>query len=147
MTLDEFFKYLSKLPIRKYLVDIRYKYDHEKEWERDNEVLEYDWDLDDYAWLNDWNEGQQCVEVLGCIAIDDIKVLGFENGWTKATEKLPDDYMPLFVTIEKDGKRVVVDSYFNAGSKTFIRDTYSDYAEGKVLAWMPWRKPDPWKGR
>ena len=146
MTLDEFFEYLDKLPIQKYLVDMMYKYDHEKEWERNNEVLEYDWDLDDYVWLNDWNKGQQCIEVLGCIAIDEIKISGFENGWIPVTERLPDEYIPVHVTIKKDGERVVADSYFNAGSKTFVRDTYSDYSEGQVLAWMPWSKPDPWKG-
>lgn len=72
---------------------------------------------------------------------------GFENGWTKASEKLPDDYMPLYVTIEKDGKRVVEDSYFNAGDKVFVKDLYSNYAEGEVLAWMPWGILEPWKGK
>ena len=66
--------------------------------------------------------------------------------WTPITEKLPDDYMPVYVTIELDGKRVVADSYYNAGNKSFVMDTYSDYAEGEVLAWMPWYKPEPWKG-
>ena len=27
-----------------------------------------------YTWLNDWYEGQQDVEILGCISINDIAV-------------------------------------------------------------------------
>ena len=147
MTLKDFFDKLNDLPIQKYLVDMRYKYDHEDKWERRNEILEYDWDVDDYAWLNDWDEGQQCVEVLGFIAIDDISVdLLKKFRWIPVTEALPDDYMPVHVTIVRDGERVVEDSYFNAGSKGFLCDEYSDYKDGEVLAWMPWFKPEPWKG-
>lgn len=75
-----------------------------------------------------------------------IEALQPEQRWIPVTERLPDEYIPIHVTIKKDGERVVADSYFNAGSKTFVLDTYSDYAEGEVLAWMPWIKPEPWKG-
>jgi hypothetical protein len=78
MTLDEFGKWLEKQPLRSKLVSMRYKYSHEDKWEYSNEYLEVDTSVDgNYAWLNDWNEGQEDVEILGAISIDSIKVPGF----------------------------------------------------------------------
>lgn len=78
MTLDEFEKWLEKQPLRSKLVSMRYKYSNEEEWEYSNEYLEVDTSVDgNYVWLNDWNEGQEDVEILGAISIDSIKVPGF----------------------------------------------------------------------
>lgn len=78
MTLYEFEKWLEKQPLRSKLVSMRYKYSNEEEWEYRNEYLEVDISVDgNYAWLNDWNEGQEDVEILGAISIDSIKVPGF----------------------------------------------------------------------
>ena len=57
-----------------YIVRLKYKYDWEKEYTIENEYLEYDSNNDCWVWLNDWNEGQTDVEVLGYIDIDDIYV-------------------------------------------------------------------------
>lgn len=78
MTLEEFGKWLEKQPLRSKLVSMRYKYSNEEEWEYRNEYLEVDTSVDgNYVWLNDWNEGQEDVEILGAISIDSIKVPGF----------------------------------------------------------------------
>jgi hypothetical protein len=61
-------------------VSIRYKYSHEKEWTQSNEVLEVELSVEGYyVWLNDWDEGQQDIEILGCVPISEINVPQFER--------------------------------------------------------------------
>ena len=75
MTIEEFYNWLSKQTIEDRLVHIRYKYSWEDYWIQSNEYLQVDLDIDgNYIWLNDWYEGQDNVEILGCIGVDDIKV-------------------------------------------------------------------------
>lgn len=66
--------------------------------------------------------------------------------WIPVTQRLPRYYGVVYVTIVENGKRVVDNSYFDAERKIFVKDTYSDYKDGEVLAWMPFYKPNPWKG-
>ena len=74
ISLDEFHKLLDKLPVREYIVAIRQKASWETEWEYLKEILSVDLNYDNhYVWENDWNEGQQDVEVLGYIAVEDVK--------------------------------------------------------------------------
>ena len=70
MKLDDFFKFLSKLPVDDYVVRLKLKYDHEHYYRYTNELLLYDGS--DYYWDSDWNEGEQDVEVIGYIAVDRI---------------------------------------------------------------------------
>ena len=80
MSIKEFFKYLDHVPIETRIVYLRYKYSHEDCWTYSNEILEVDMNVDGfYIWLNDWNEGQQDVEILGCIAVSDVEVPLFER--------------------------------------------------------------------
>ena len=76
MKLKKFFEMLDKDSHYRtdYIVRLKYKYDWEKEYTIENEYLEYDSNNDCWVWLNDWNEGQTDVEVLGYIDIDDIYV-------------------------------------------------------------------------
>ena len=77
MSREQFFKWLDEQPIDDKLVRIRYKYSIDKEWTYSNEVLEF---CDsDYVWLSDWWEGQEEVEILGCIALEDVTVPRFEG--------------------------------------------------------------------
>lgn len=64
MTLEEFYKLLPTIPCNDYLVWIKYKYRHEKEYDYITEYLEYDGDHNNYIWLYDWHEGQEDVEIL-----------------------------------------------------------------------------------
>lgn len=81
MSLDEFDKWLDKQDLKcDKLVYLRMRYDHEKEWDYDHELLLVDTDYPNYyCWENDWHEGQQHVEILGCIDIFDIDVPLFEG--------------------------------------------------------------------
>lgn len=81
MTLYEFEKYMdnSKVLRTTYIVHLRMKYDYETEWEHTNELFEWEnGDDKDYPegwyWVNDWDEGQDQVEVLGCMDINEIEV-------------------------------------------------------------------------
>ena len=76
MKLNEFFEMLDAddFPRTDYIVLLKYKYDWEKEYTVENEYLEYDGNHDEWVWLNDWNEGQTDVEVLGYIDIDEVEV-------------------------------------------------------------------------
>lgn len=79
MTLDEFFEWLKTQTIETMIVSLRYKYSWEKEWTYSNEILEVDIFVDGfYIWLNDWDEGQTDVEVLGCIPLSDVVVRPFD---------------------------------------------------------------------
>ena len=77
MTLEEFFKKLySNMVYEDIIVRLKYKYNYEDEWTYSNEILEYDGNILGYCWLNDWDEGQQDVVVLGYIPVDEIKIEG-----------------------------------------------------------------------
>lgn len=86
-------EYIKSDPIsgRDYIVQIRLKYNHEKEYRFTNELIYHTDDPkdDQYCWLYDWYEGEQDVYALGIIAVDDIKEFepissGIED-WSKET--------------------------------------------------------------
>lgn len=79
MEINEFLKYInSKDHLEDLLVRLRYKYSWEDHYTYSNEVLVLDFEqTDNYIWLNDWDEGQEDVIVLGYIAIDEIKIPHF----------------------------------------------------------------------
>lgn len=82
MSEEEFFEWLKTHDnaICDKLVRIRYKYSWEKEWTYSNEILQVYFNSDRlYEWLDDWNEGQEQVEILGCVDIDNILIECFEN--------------------------------------------------------------------
>ena len=74
MTLQKFYEYLdTQNIIDDRIVYLRYKYSWEDEWTYANEILEVSAE-GYYSWLNDWNEGQQEIEILGCVPVSDILV-------------------------------------------------------------------------
>ena len=81
MSLKEFEEWLDKQDlICDKLVYMRTRYDYEKYWSYDHELLLVDTDYPGYyCWENDWDEGQEHVEILGCINIFDIDVPLFEG--------------------------------------------------------------------
>lgn len=52
------------------LVLLMLKYDHEKTYHFENQILTYDGKYG-YEWLNDWYEGQELTEVIGWINLDE----------------------------------------------------------------------------
>lgn len=55
------------------IVRMRIGYEWDTEWEYLNEILEYRPDADPaFIWENDWDEGQQRVEILDYIFVDDL---------------------------------------------------------------------------
>ena len=61
------------------IVKIKYKYSHETEWTIDNEIIMPEFGYTDYechswAWLNDWDEGQQEQYVLGWMLLSDVDI-------------------------------------------------------------------------
>lgn len=71
LVLEEFFNELYSKPILEdYIVTLKYKYDCEKEYTIANEILVAD--SFGYSWLNDWNEGQTDVEVIGYIPVSEV---------------------------------------------------------------------------
>ena len=80
MSIKEFFKYLENKDIETQIVYLRYRYSWEDDWIYSNQILEVDMSVDGfYIWNSDWNEGQEDVEVLGCIAVSDVEVPLFEE--------------------------------------------------------------------
>ena len=70
MRLDDFFNFLAKLPVDDYVVRLKLKYDHEKDYQYSNELLLYDGS--DYYWNSDWDEGHQDIEVIGYISVSEV---------------------------------------------------------------------------
>ena len=56
------------------IVCIRYKYNHEIDYTEQNEILTHEWNPDQWVWLNDWNEGQQQVYVVGWIGLSELSI-------------------------------------------------------------------------
>lgn len=81
MRMEEFKKYLESLEyIDTQIVYLKYKYSWEENWTYSNEILEVDMNVDGYyVWASDWNEGQEDIEILGCIALYDIYVPKFQK--------------------------------------------------------------------
>lgn len=87
MTESDFYKWLETQPVEDKIVSIKYKHSYEKEWTQSNEILEVDLSYEDvYVWLNDWDEGQTDIEILGCISVSDINVPIFDRK-TEQTER------------------------------------------------------------
>lgn len=78
MTLDDFKHKVASSDIGSKIVRIRLKYSFETDWRYINELYLYNPEdclpYSEYAWENDWYEGEECVEVLGFIDIIDVKV-------------------------------------------------------------------------
>lgn len=72
MTIDEMFNKLDNKVRDTYIVTLKYKYDFEENYTIENNILEYDSMTDSYVWLNDWDEGQTDVEVLGYMILSDV---------------------------------------------------------------------------
>ena len=72
MTLDEFFKMLENDVYEDKIVRLAYKYDFEKEYTYSNEILECE--NGHYYWLNDWDEGQTDIKVIGYLNISNYKI-------------------------------------------------------------------------
>ena len=79
LSLDEFFD-LIKNDWDDYIVRLAYKHDWEKEYTISNQLLEWDYSDEDYIWLNDWNEGESDVYVIGFIKVSDVNVPEYEGG-------------------------------------------------------------------
>lgn len=79
MTLKELFDTLENLPLQDYIVSLRYKYKHEKNFDESNEYLYYDPNYCCYVWFNDWNEGYTTggtVQVVGFCPLSEIDIDG-----------------------------------------------------------------------
>ena len=88
MTAIRFMDWLKIQPLDDKIVYLRYKYAHEETWTYSKEILEVNMYADNfYVWENDWYEGQQEVEMLGCISIDDVNVPLFTPADTPQTER------------------------------------------------------------
>ena len=77
MTLDKFFEKIeNNYTPCSMVVMLEVKYEFEKTSHIIKEILEYNGDLGDYEWLNDWDEGYTFepnkAEVIGYIPIEDI---------------------------------------------------------------------------
>ena len=80
MGMSEFMEYLKTKDIETQIVYLRYKYSWEDTWTYSNEILNVDMSVDGiYIWANDWNEGHENVEVLGCIAVSDVEIPLFKE--------------------------------------------------------------------
>lgn len=73
LKLDKFFEIIKNEPAD-YIVKLAYRYHWEEDYTVSNELLEYDYSMDSYEWLNDWNEGQHFVYVIGFIKVSDVIV-------------------------------------------------------------------------
>lgn len=85
MSREDFNDYLKTLDvIEDQLVYMRYKYSWETDWTYSKEILIVDTNESEYyVWLNDWFEGQENIEILGCIPISEIDVPLFETNTAK----------------------------------------------------------------
>lgn len=73
LKLNDFFEIIKQVP-DDYIVKLAYRYHWEEDYTISNELLEYDYSTDSYVWVNDWNEGQHFVYVIGFIKVSDVIV-------------------------------------------------------------------------
>ena len=86
---------------RDYLVELRYRYDADvkagRPYSFTTEFIYHEDERNGYCWLNDWYEGQQDIDVMRIIAVDEIDE--FES-IEYTTSKLSDGYIPADITPE-----------------------------------------------
>ena len=86
---------------RDYIVELRYRYNADvkagRPFSYTTEFIYHEDDRDSYCWLNDWYEGQQDIDVMRIIAVDEIDE--FES-IEYTTSKLSDGYIPADITSE-----------------------------------------------
>lgn len=75
LTLIEFYKRIEGQPVEDLIVKLKYKYSHEKEWNYSYEILTRSSPTSS-EWLNDWDEGQEEVFVLGWLPVDKVNIPG-----------------------------------------------------------------------
>lgn len=59
------------------IVTVKYKYNHEKDYRIDNEILRPA--NGDWEWLHDWYEGEEDIQYVGIIPVDCITTLTKEE--------------------------------------------------------------------
>lgn len=73
MTLEEFINEINeKEYYTTYIVQLAYRYDWQTDYTISNEILEWEWELNDWLWQNDWNEGQKDVKVCNYVTLDEV---------------------------------------------------------------------------
>jgi hypothetical protein len=86
---------------RDYLVELRCRYDADinagRPYSFTTEFIYHEDERDGYCWLNDWYEGQQDIDVMRIIAVDEIDE--FES-IEYTTSKLSEGYIPADITSE-----------------------------------------------
>lgn len=84
MSRDAFNEYIAKCDIGDKICFIRLKYSWEEKSRYITELYLYDPEsclpFSKYCWLNDWYEGEDEVEILGCIDVSDVVVPLFDGG-------------------------------------------------------------------
>ena len=79
MTLPEFNEWIAKQTHEDRIVSIKYKYKFDTEWCFSNELLLCNTESGIYWWCNDWYEGQEDVEILGCLSIAEVLIPTFKE--------------------------------------------------------------------
>lgn len=83
MTEQEFYQAVENQPYKAdMLVRIKMKYSCDKEYEYLNVLYSFDMDKMKYFWDWDWYEGQQDVEIIGAVLLEDVDVPLFSDKYT-----------------------------------------------------------------
>ena len=83
MTEQEFYQAVDNQPNKAdMLVRIKMKYSCDKEYEYLNVLYVFDMDKVKHVWYWDWYEGQQDVEIIGAVLLEDVDVPLFSDKYT-----------------------------------------------------------------
>ena len=78
MDMEQFMEHVTECYNNGYIGDlivrVRRKYKHETEWRDDNQLLLWDVELNNYCWVNDWFEGEECVDIVEYSDVKDIHI-------------------------------------------------------------------------
>ena len=114
MTIDEMFNELENKVRDTYIVTLKYKYDFEKNYTIENQILEYDSMDDNYVWLNDWNEGQTDIEVLGYMLLGDVDTIKIKEIRNAYKEGYDEGYDRGYITGEAQADAwLVIEDHIN----------------------------------
>lgn len=143
MTIGEFNEYIRKQPLQTYIVEIKLKYQYEKEYRYTNEILRVENGCD-YVWLNDWHEGEEDVEILNCVALNDIDL---SLQWIPCSERLPEIGKEVLLS---EPNNMFLAEYYGDGNPEgvwhidYIDRIHHYLQDIKGCAWMP--LPELYKG-
>lgn len=137
MTFEEMYRRMRDHEWREdWIVNIKYKYEWEKNYAHEIRVLYYDAESDNWFWDTDWNEGQTDCSVVWAIPLQDVEIE--HERWIPCSERLPEIGADVLVYYTRwENSPIQIAHIMTDGLCWEFSDGEFYPSMGEVTHWMP----------